>query len=338
MIMPRPWYRYLLRLAAVVFAMGITILPASAQGPEPTAAQTYPSRPIRILTGQQPGTPSDIMARLVADKLTELWGQPVVVENRAGASGTIGAELAARAPADGYTLLLASHSNLVLAKVAGTDLRYDPLLDFAPVGRIAYVPFALAVNQKVPANTIPELVAYAKKHPGQLTYATAGSGTMSQLGIELLKVATGVDMLAVHYKGASSALVDVVAGRVDMMFTDYAILAPHVGSGALRMLASGGNRRAAALPDVPTIAEQGVEGFAVNTWYGLLAPAKIPPDVLARLHAALNQIRRMPDVRKRLDQLGYDPIEDSPAQFRAVIGSEIEKYSEVVRRAGLKLE
>ena len=338
MTMPRSWYRYLLHLALGGLAMGIVILPVSAQGPEPATAQSYPSRPIRILTGQQPGTPSDVIARLVAEKLTELWGQPVVVENRAGASGTIGAELAAKAPADGYTLLLASHSNLVLAKVAGTDLRYDPLLDFTPVGRIAHVPFALAVNQKVPANTIPELVAYAKKHPGQLTYATAGSGTMSQLGIELLKAATGIDMLAVHYKGASSALLDVVGGRVDVMFTDYAILAPQVGSGALRVLGSGGNRRAAAAPDVPTIAEQGVEGFAVNTWYGLVAPAKISPDVLAKLNVALNQIRRMPDMRKRLDQLGYDPIDDSPAQFRAVIGSEIEKYSEVVRRAGLKLE
>jgi len=318
--------------------MGVMILSAAAQGPEPTSAQTYPSRPIRILTGQQPGTPSDVIARLVAEKLTELWGQSVVVENQAGASGTIGAELAAKAPADGYTLLLASHSNLVLAKATGTHLRYDPLLDFAPLGRMAYVPFALAVHQKVTASTIPELVAYAKKNPGQLTYATAGSGTMSQLGIELLKAATGVDMLAVHYRGASSALLDVVAGRVDVMFTDYAILAPHVRSGALRVLGTGGDRRAAASPDVPTIAEQGIQGFAVNTWYGLLAPAKTPPDVLAKLSGALNQIRSLPDVRRRLEQLGYDPIEDSPAQFRAVIGSEIEKYSEVVRRAGLKLE
>ena len=338
MIMTSSFYQYFLRIVLGLFTMGVTILPASAQGPEPASAQSYPSRPIRMLTGQQPGTPSDVMARLVADKLAELWGQPVVIENRAGASGTIGAELAAKAPADGYTLLLGSHSNLVLAKVAGTELRYDPSLDFAPVGRIAYVPFALAVNQKVPANSIPQLVAYAKKHPGQLTYATAGSGTMSQLGIELLKAAVGVDLLAVHYKGASSALVDVVAGRVDMMFTDYAILAPHVGSGALRVLGTGGNRRAAAAPDVPTIAEQGFEGFAVNTWYGLVAPAKVPADVLVKLSGALTQIRRMPDVRKRLDQLGYDPIEDSPAQVRAVIGSEIEKYSEVVRRAGLKLE
>jgi len=323
---------------AALLLVTLIILPPPTSGAETARTQTYPSRPIRILVGQQPGTPSDIIARLVAEKLTGLWTQSVVVENQPGASGTIGAELASKAPANGYTLLVASHSNLVLARVAGNNLRYDPVLDFAPIGRIAYVPFVLAVNQKVSANTISELVALAKAHPGQLSYATAGSGTMSQLGIELLKAATGVDLLAVHYRGASSALVDVIAGRVDMMLVDYAILAPHVRSGALRVLGSGGRLRTTAAPDVPTIAEQGIPGFAVNTWYGLVAPAKTPPEILLQLTEALSEIRRMPDVRTRLVQLGYDPIEDSPAQFRVLIGSEIEKYSELVRRAGLKLE
>ena len=323
---------------AALLLVTLLILPPPTSGAETARTQTYPSRPIRILVGQQPGTPSDIIARLVAEKLTGLWTQSVVVENQPGASGTIGAELASKAPANGYTLLVASHSNLVLARVAGNNLRYDPVLDFAPIGRIAYVPFVLAVNQNVPANTISELVAFAKAHPGQLSYATAGSGTMSQLGIELLKAATAVDLLAVHYRGASSALVDVIAGRVDMMLGDYATMAPHVRSGALRVLGSGGRLRTAAAPDVPTIAEQGIPGFAVNTWYGLVAPAKTPPEILLQLTEALSEIRRMPDVRTRLDQLGYDPIEDSPAQFRVLIGSEIEKYSELVRRAGLKLE
>ena len=323
---------------AALLLVTLIILPPPTSGAETARTQTYPSRPIRILVGQQPGTPSDIIARLVAEKLTGLWTQSVVVENQPGASGTIGAELASKAPANGYTLLVASHSNLVLARVAGNNLRYDPVLDFAPIGRIAYVPFVLAVNQKVSANTISELVALAKAHPGQLSYATAGSGTMSQLGIELLKAATAVDLLAVHYRGASSALVDVIAGRVDMMLGDYATMAPHVRSGALRVLGSGGRLRTAAAPDVPTIAEQGIPGFAVNTWYGLVAPAKTPPEILLQLTEALSEIRRMPDVRTRLDQLGYDPIEDSPAQFRVLIGSEIEKYSELVRRAGLKLE
>ena len=325
-------------LVTALLPIALIVFPLAASGAEIAPPQPYPSRTIRILIGQQPGTPSDIIGRLVAEKLAELWGQSVVVDNQAGASGMIGAELVAKAPADGYTLLVGSHSNLVLAKATGSHLRYDPLRDFAPIGRIAYVPFVLVVHEKIPANTIPELIAFAKMHPGQLTYATAGSGTMSQLGIELLKSATGVDLLAIHYKGASSALFDVVAGRVDMILADFAVVAPHVKSGALRMLGTSGYRRAAAAPDVPTIAEQGIQGFAVNTWYGLVAPARTPPEVLAKLSATLSEIRRMPDVRARLDQFGYDPIEDSPAQFRVLIGSEIEKYSELVRRAGLKPE
>lgn len=320
----------------IVFAIASTLFPTGTSAAE--LAQPYPSRPIRIIVGQQPGVPSDILARLVAEKLAELFKESVVVENQPGASGMIGAELVAKAPADGYTLLMASHSNLVLAKATGANLRYDPLSDFAPIGRVAYVPFVLAVYQSVPAKTIPDLVAFAKRHPGQLTYATAGSGTMSQLGIELLKAATGVDLLAVHYKGAGSALHDVIAGRVDMMLADNAVVAPQVKSGALRVLGSSGARRAAAAPDVPTFAEQGIEGYAVNTWYGMVAPAKTPPDVLARLRDALGEIRRSPGVRERLDQLGYDPIDDSPGQFRLVIDSEIEKYSALVKRAGLKAD
>jgi tripartite-type tricarboxylate transporter receptor subunit TctC len=323
---------------AAVILFALMICPPPVSGAETAHPQPYPSRLIRIIVGQQPGTPSDIIARLVAQKLTELWSQSVVVENQPGASGTIGAELVAKAPADGYTLLVASHSNLVLAKVTSSNLRYDPLLDFAPIGRIAYVPFALAGSRQVPANTIPELVALAKLHPGQLTYSTAGSGTMSQFAIEMLKAAAGIDLLAVHYKGASSALVDVLAGRVDMTLADYAALAPHVRSGTVKILGFAGQQRSAAAPDVPTIGEQGIDGFAVNSWYGLVAPAKTPQDVLTKLNGALSEIRRMPDVRKRLDQLGYDLIDDSPAQFRVLIGSEIEKYSELVKRSGLKLE
>jgi len=248
----------------------------------------------------------------------------------------IAAETVAKAPADGYTLLMASHSNLVLAKAAATNLRYDPLSDFAPIGRVAYVPFVLAVYRDVPAKTIPELVAYAAGHPGQLTYATAGSGTMSQLGIELLKAAAAIDLLAVHYKGAGSALHDVIAGRVDMMLVDHAVAAPHVTAGAIRILGSSGAHRASAALDVPTFAEQGIAGYAVDTWYGLVAPAKTPAEVLARLSRALADIRRSPEVRARLEQLGYDPIDDSPDEFRIVIGSEIDKYSAIVKRAGVK--
>jgi len=325
-------------LLGSAFAIASMLSPTGAPAAELAQVQAYPSRPIRIIVGQQPGVPSDILARLVAERLADLSKEPVVVENQPGASGMIGAELVAKAPADGYTLLMASHSNLVLAKATGANLRYDPLSDFAPLGRIAYVPFVLAVYQGVPARTVPELVAFARRHPGRLTYATAGSGTMSQLGIELLKAATGIDLLAVHYKGAGSALHDVIAGRVDMILADHAVVAPHVTSGALRVLGSSGARRAAAAPDVPTFAEQGIDGYAVSTWYGIVAPAKTPADILAKLASALSEIRNSPEVRERLRQLGYDPIDDSPAQFRLVIDSEIEKYSALVRRAGLKAD
>ena len=319
---------------AALLLVTLILLPPPTSGAETARTQTYPSRPIRILVGQQPGTPSDIIARLVAEKLTGLWTQSVVVENQPGASGTIGAELASRAPANGYTLLVASHSNLVLARVAGNNLRYDPLLDFAPIGRIAYVPFVLAVNQNVPANTISELVAFAKAHPGQLSYATAGSGTMSQLGIELLKAATGVDLLAVHYRGASSALVDVIAGRVDMMLVDYAILAPHVRSGALRVLGSGGRLRATAAPDVPTIAEQGIPGFAVNTWYGLVAPAKTPPEILSKLNTEVNKALNTPVVREQMAFLGNEPIGSSQKDCALYIRTQLEKLREAVKLSG----
>lgn len=341
MIVRASWFPHAFRLtrrafiaAMLTMAMSTCLPPASAA--EATPAQSYPSRPVRIITGQQPGTPSDVIARLFGENLSKLSGQAVVIENHPGAGGTIGAELAAKAAADGYTLLVAGHSNLVLAMAAGVDRRYDAMEDFAPIGRIASVPFALAVNRKVPVNSVQDLVVYARAHPGQLTYATNGKATMSQLGIDLLRSATGIKMLAVPYSGAGTALADVVAGRVDMMFTDYAVLAPHVASGALRVLGSGGELRAAAALDVPTIAEQGFDGFAVNTWYGLVAPIGIPSDTLARLAGLVAEIRRLPDMRRSLERLGYEPLDDSPTQFGVTLRSEIEKYSEVLRKAALR--
>lgn len=322
--------------AAATFAIAMFSCLSLAWGAENTPAQAYPSRTIRIVTGQQAGTPSDVIARLVGEKLSQLSGQPVVIENHPGAGGTIGAELVAKAPADGYTLLVAGHSNLVLAMAAGVERRYDAMRDFAPIGRIASVPFALAVNRKVPVFSMQELVVYARAHPGELTYATNGMATMSQLGVDLFRAATGIKMLAVPYSGAGTALADVVAGRVDMMFTDYAVLAPHVSSGALRVLGSGGEARAAAAPDVPTIAEQGFDGFAVNTWYGLVAPAGIPSEVVARLTDLVTGVRRLPDMQRSLNRLGYEPLDDSPAQFRATLGSEIERYSEVLKKSALR--
>jgi tripartite-type tricarboxylate transporter receptor subunit TctC len=323
-------------LGAIVVAVGFAEV--FAQGPESPPIQPYPSRPVRILTGNQPGIVSDITARLIGARLEQLWGVPVVVENRPGAGGAIAAEAVARSPADGYTLLVAGHSNLVLGQAVGRDLHYDPQRDLAPIGRIVEVPFALAVNSSVPISSVPELIEYAKARPRQLTYATNGPGTLSQLSVELFTAATGTALLAVPYKGLASAMTDVVAGRVDMILTDYVGLAPQVKSGALRLLGVADARRLSAAPEVPTIAEQGVAGYAVSGWYGLLAPAGTPPEILARLSSALDEVRRMPGVRQRLEELGCEPIEDSPAQFRVLIATELKKYSEIVRRAGINAD
>jgi tripartite-type tricarboxylate transporter receptor subunit TctC len=323
-------------LAAILIAFAAAQSPAHA-GEEPASA-AYPSRTVRILTGNQAGTVSDLAARVIGEKLEELWGTPVVVENRSGAGGTIAAEAVSKSPGDGYTLLVAGQSNLVLAQAVGRDLHYDPRQDLAPIGLIARVPFALAANRKTPFASVPELVTYARAHPGELTYASGGPGTLSQLSVELFSAATGAAMLDVPYKGVSSAMTDVVAGRVDVILTDYVTLAPHLKSGALRLLGAAGARRMSAAPGVPTLAEQGVAGYAVGGWYGLLAPATTPPDVLAKLRSALNQTLRMPDVRQRLEQGGCEPSEESLAQFRALMAEELEKYTEIARRAGIRAD
>jgi tripartite-type tricarboxylate transporter receptor subunit TctC len=306
-------------VALGAIAVALTTGGVAAQVSAETTVKPYPSRPIRILVGGQPGGLADTAARLIAEKLEVLWSNPVVVENQSGAGGTIGAEAVAKSPADGYTLLLAGQSNLVLAAIGG----------------IMQAPFALAVNASVPVNSVPELIAYAKTRPGKLTYATNGPGTLSQFSVELFLEATGIEMLAVPYKGIPSAIIDVVAGRVDMILTDYMGLAPHAKSGVLRLIGAAGAKRLSEAPTVPTIAEQGLDGYAVSGWYGLLAPAGTPPAILAKLSDALSQVRRMRDVRRRLEELGNEPIDDTPAEFRALIDSEMERYSGIAQRPGV---
>src|ERR1700694_2682464 len=286
-----------------VLALGYVALSS-----EIAVAQSYPSRPIKLVVAQAPGAQNDVIARLFGDRLAELWKQPVVVENHGGAGGTIGADLLAKAPADGYTLLVGGVNNLALAPALLKDLRYDPATDFAPIGGLARVPYALAVNRSVPVTTLAELIAYARANPGRLTYGSGGNGTTARLGAELLKSATGVDILHVSYKGSAPSILALVSGEVDMMFADLSLLVPHAKTGALRLIAAAGAKRASAAPDLPTVAEQGVPGFAIEPWYGLVAPAATPPDVLAKLAGGLHEVMRMPGMRQRLEQLGYEPI------------------------------
>jgi tripartite-type tricarboxylate transporter receptor subunit TctC len=298
-----------------------------------STAQIYPERPVKIVAGTAAGGQSDRLARLVAQGLERLWGQPIVVEARAGADGTIAAEAVAHAPADGYTLLLGGQSNLALVAAQGRPLRYDPVADFAPIGRIARVPLVLAINARNPATTLSELISVAKAAPGALTYGS--TGMQSRLATELFKAAEGLDIVEIPYKGVPPALSDLLAARIDMVFFDVSIVAPHAEAGTLRLLAAAGARRTALAPTVPTLDELGFRGFRVEPWYGLVAPANTPRDVLARLRSGLAELRRTPWLPRQLQQLGYEPIDDSPEQFSAELVGDIERFAAIIKAAKL---
>jgi len=295
-------------------------------------ADTFPSRPIRIVVGQTPGNAPDTLARMAAEPLSVLLRTPVTVENRSGASGTIAAELVARAPADGYTLLMGGLSNVITASLLQAGVSYDPVRDFVPVGRLAQTPFVLVASTSLPVTSFPELLAYAKAHPRGVTLGTYGEASIGRLVCEMLRTMAGIELLQVPYKGVGAAVTDVLAGRLDLNLNDFENASPHEKTGRLRVLATIGSRRAPGAENVPTIAEQGVAGFAIDAWYGLLAPAGTPPDVIEKLAAALDKVRRMPAFRQRLDELHHIPIDDTPMEFGAAIRSEIAKVSDIVRR------
>ena len=301
---------------------------AACSVPHARAADTrpFPDHSVRIVAGQQAGTATDNVTRLVADALAEHWGVAVVVENRPGAGGTIGAEAVARAAPDCYTLFLGGLSNLVIGVVTRPDIRYDPERDFVPIGRVAHVPFGFAVNASVPARSLRELADLARTQPGKLTYATLGPGTTTDFATTMFRTAARIDMLAVEYKGASSALVDVVAGRVDLFFNEVAMLTQQAQAGSLRLLAIASPKRVARVPDVPTTAEQGFPGVVVAPWYGLLAPAGTPPEVVKRLEEAYAAAMRSPTLRKRIEALGYEPIDDAPGQFAVALRDDLRTF------------
>ena len=297
----------------------------------PALAQPYPARPIRLVIGQAPGGHSDVIGRIIAQRLTEVLKQPVAVENRGGAGGTIGAEAVARAPADGYTLLFAASSNLGLATAVMKDLRYSPL-DFAPIGSIARVSYGMVVRSKLPVATIADLVRYARAHPGELNYGSSGVASMSSLLFELLKRAANIDIVHIPYKGSGVAVTEIAGGRIDMMFTDLAGLMPQVSNGSLRLIAVSGLKRNSVAPEVLTVTEQGYPDLAIEPWYGLVAPVGTPADIIAKLSDALTEAVRTPEVRQRFDRLGFVPLESTPEQLGVVIRTEIKTFEELIER------
>ncbi len=318
--------------AAAVLALG-AFAEARAQ-----AAASYPTKPIRLIVPFAPGGPNDTLARIVGQKLNELWGHPVVIENRGGAGGTIGVDAGAKSPADGYTLVMGGSSNLAVAPGLYAKLPYDPLRDLMPIVNVAVVPYVLAINPRVPAKNVRELVAIAKSKQGLLSYGSSGTGAMSHLAAELFRAAVGAEIVHVPYKGTAPAVTDVISGQIDMMFADLAPVAPHEKAGKLRLLAAAGSKRSAAVPQLPTMAEAGVKGYAVDAWFGIVAPAGVPKDIVAKLNTAIVNALKAPDVRQRFDQLGYEAIGDTSEQFGATIKTDIEKFGRVIRSAGIKAE
>ena len=302
-------------------------------------AQAYPAKPIRMILGTAPGGPIDFSARMAAQKLTEALGQHVVVDNRTGASGTIATEYVARAAPDGYTLLMASAATLCITPHLYRKLSYDTLRDFTPISTVTGVSYMFVVHPSLPAKSVQEFIALAKEKPGQLRFGSAGSGSVTHLGPELFKSMAGVDLLHVPYKGAAPAMIDLLGGQgLDFMFDSLLTSMPLVKAGRLRALAQTGAQRSSLLPDLPTVAESGLPGYESSTWFGLVGPAKLPRDIVAKLNAAVVKGLTHPEFRERLLSQGIEPIGNSPEEFAQLIRSELPKWGRIVKIAGAKLD
>jgi tripartite-type tricarboxylate transporter receptor subunit TctC len=305
----------------------------------PAAAQPFPSKPLKIVATFEPGGASDILSRLLAPKLAETLGQPVVVENRPGAGGNTGTDYVAKSPPDGHTLVMGYIGTHAVNPTLYPKIPFDAVRDFAPVAFVASIPSVLVVHPSVPARSVAELVALAKARPGALNYGSGGSGTAPHLGAELFKLMAGVDMVHVPYKGSGPAVNDLLGGQISLMFNTMIQTIPHVQGGKLRALAVTSARRSAAMPELPTLAEAGMPGYEMVGWFGVLAPAGTPRSAVARLNADILKILALPDVKDRLAKLGSEPTDiATPEQFGDYIKAEIAKWAKVVKAAGMRIE
>ena len=301
-------------------------------------AQTYPNKPVRMIVGFPPGGGTDVVARVISQKLSEWYGQTVVVENRAGATGTIGADVLAKSPPDGYTLMMGHANSHAIAPNLMAKLPYDPIKDFAPVSYVGYVPNVLSLHPSVQAKSMKELVALLKASPGKYTYASSGNGSSQHLSGEMFKLLTGTSILHVPYKGSGDAIKDLIAGTVSMNFDTMPPVLEHIKAGKLRGLGISTPKRLAQLPDVPTFAEEGLTGFEILNWYGVMAPAATPKDIINKLATDINKAMREPDVKARLEQVGTQLKELTPDEFGAFMRAELAKYAKLVKDANIRLE
>jgi len=320
-------------LSLVVAAAGVALAPPGfAQVP-------YPSKPIRFVVPFPPGGPLDITGRAIAQKLAESWGQPVVVDNRPGAGGGIGAELVARSPGDGYTLLMGAVSTHAINPSLYAKIPYDPQKDFVPVALVAQVPNILVVNPTLPVHSVKELIDYARAKPGALSFGSGSTGSTGHLAGELFKTMAGVDMVHIPYKGGAPAMQDLLAGQTQLMFDNLANALPQVKAGKLRALAVTTSKRAPAVPDLPTVAESGLPGFDLTTWFGVFVPAGTPPETVAKLNAEIVKALGSKDLADRLAGMGAVPPENNtPESFAAFVRAEAGKYARVVKSSGARVD
>jgi tripartite-type tricarboxylate transporter receptor subunit TctC len=323
-------FRHLAGAAAIALAALSLASPAAR-------AQNYPDHPIRLIVGFPPGGINDLVARIVGQSMSDSMGQPVVIENRPGAGGTIGAGWVAKAAPDGYTLLLGSVSNLAMAPSQYKNLPYDPIKDFAPVALVAASPNILVVPNDSPIHSVADLIAQAKKQPGGISYASAGNGTSNHLTVELLKTMAGVDLVHVPYRGDAPGLTDVLAGRIQMMFPTLPVALPQIKSGSLRAIAVSSPKRSILVPDIPTVAESGLlPQFAVSVWVGILAPAGTSAEIVDKLNAEIRKSLASPAVREQLEAQGTEPAAaGEPKDFGVYLADETRKWSEVAKTSGI---
>jgi tripartite-type tricarboxylate transporter receptor subunit TctC len=316
--------------AALLCALMLLLPAAIAQG--------FPDKPLRMVAPYPPGGTSDIIARILGQKLFDAWGQQIVVDNRAGANGSIGCELAAKSPADGYTLLIGNMTPIAANPSLYRKLGYDSVRDFAGVSLVAAGPNVLVVNPALPVKSVQELIAYAKANPGKLNFGSGGAGSPAHLAGEMFKTLTGAVITHVPYKGTVLSVNDLIAGQVQLVFSDAPPAVPHVKSGKLRALAVTGAKRTPLLPELPTVIEAGVPGFELDNWWGILVPAKTPKHTISRINAAIVKIMQTADVKERFANLGVEAIRSTPAEFDAYIKSEYAKLARIIQASGARVD